>query len=249
MIYFCTDDYMGLLNHEKIHSLTKLHIWSALPPDSWVLLQAKYTLSHADFQVGELKAPIDFKNLIGYDDYQRELAEKYPPNAWLTPCEIFKPYYGMTIASYLKAAHEKYHKERPKQRIRIVEAGAGTGSAAESILYFFSNFHRELLPLVDYTIVEISPSLCRRIEQKLTKAYPHLIKNKQIRIINQDISEYKENEQCFALFFEVLDNMPHDKIIWNEELKMHDRFVTANIDSNEESTEMIDNDPLIKECF
>ena len=73
-----------------------------------------------DFQVGELKAPIDFKSLIGYDDYQRELAKKYPPNAWLTPCEIFKPYYGMTIASYLKAAHERYHSDPTAQKLKIV---------------------------------------------------------------------------------------------------------------------------------
>ena len=49
----------------------------------------------------------------------------------------------MTIGNYLKAAHERYHGlENKKQKIKIVEAGAGTGSAAESILYFFSNFHR-----------------------------------------------------------------------------------------------------------
>lgn len=74
-----------------------------------------------------------------------------------------------------------------------MEAGAGTGSAAESILYFFTNFHRELLPLVEYTIVEISPPLCWRIEQKLSKSYPSLIKNHQIKIVNQDISDYKES--------------------------------------------------------
>lgn len=143
----------------------------------------------------------------------------------------------MTIANYLKAAHERHHgPQAQKHKIRIVEAGAGTGSAAESILYFFSNFHRELLPLVEYTIVEISPSLCKRIEQKLTKAYPHLIKNKQIRILNQDISDHKENEQCFALFFEVLDNMPHDKAIWSEKTNHYDEYLTVNLDNNQESS-------------
>ncbi len=34
-----------------------------------------------------------------------------------------------------------YSKKGPGgERINIVEAGAGTGSAAESILYFFKNF-------------------------------------------------------------------------------------------------------------
>lgn len=69
----------------------------------------------------------------------------------------------MTIASYLKTAHEHYEKIERRYKIRIVEAGAGTGSAAESILYFFSNYYRELLPLVEYNIVEISPTLAKRI--------------------------------------------------------------------------------------
>lgn len=82
-----------------------------------------------------------------------------------------------------------------------MEAGAGTGSAAESILYFFSNYHRELLPLVEYSIVEISPSLAQKVEEKLGKAYPNLLKNKQIKVFNQDISDFKMPHPCFALFF------------------------------------------------
>jgi len=74
--------------------------------------------------------------------------------------------------------------------------------------------------------------LCKRIEQKLSKSFPHLIKNKQIKIINEDISEYKQNDNSFVLFFEVLDNMPHDKLLWNEKTKEYDRFVTVDINSN-----------------
>lgn len=33
-------------------------------------------------QVGELKKPIDFKSLLGYEDYQKALVENYPENAW-----------------------------------------------------------------------------------------------------------------------------------------------------------------------
>ena len=37
---------------------------------------------------------------------------------------------------------------------------------------------------------------------------------------------------CFVLFFEVLDNMPHDKVLWNPEEKKYDRFVTVDIEKN-----------------
>lgn len=45
------------------------------------------------------------------------------------------------------------------------------------------------------------------------------MENKQIRIINQDIMDFKanNNELCFMLFFEVLDNLPHDKVIKAEQ--------------------------------
>jgi hypothetical protein len=97
--------------------------------------------------------------------------------------------------------------------------------------------------------VEISPSLCKRIDQKLTKAYPHLVKNKQVRILNQDISDYKESEPCFTLFFEVLDNMPHDKVLWNAANSTYDRFVTADVENNQEGSEDIQADALIQECL
>jgi len=48
-----------------------------------------------------MKQPINFKNLLGYQEYQKQLKENYPQNAWLTPSEIFKPYYGMAIANYI----------------------------------------------------------------------------------------------------------------------------------------------------
>lgn len=83
----------------------------------------------------------------------------------------------------------------------------------------------------------------------MSKTYPSLLKSRQIKIINQDISEYKEKEQCFALFFEVLDNMPHDKVIWNPEQKAFDSFVTVDIESNEESQSNIESDGLVKECL
>ena len=54
-----------------------------------------------DVQIGELESPINFKNMLGYQEYMSELSEKYPKNAWLTPSEQFRPWYGMTIGNYI----------------------------------------------------------------------------------------------------------------------------------------------------
>jgi hypothetical protein len=48
---------------------------------------------------------IDFKGIIGFDDCQKVLLKNYPENLWLTPSELFKPYYGMTIPNYIAKAH------------------------------------------------------------------------------------------------------------------------------------------------
>ncbi len=67
------------------------------------------------------EAPLNFKSMLGFEDYQRELSAKYPPGAWLTPSEVFRPWYGMSIANYVKQV-----KLMSPGRLRIVEVGAGS---------------------------------------------------------------------------------------------------------------------------
>lgn len=54
-----------------------------------------------EHQVGILKDPINFKSLLGYYAYRNELKAKYPENAWVTPSEVFKPFFGYMIANYI----------------------------------------------------------------------------------------------------------------------------------------------------
>lgn len=108
----------------------------------------------------------------------------------------------MTIANYIKQAHDILcKKEKGNVPIRIVEAGAGTGSAAESILYYFQNFEQADFMNLEYEIVEISPSLCSHMERKLRKSYPKMFESRKIKIINQDISQYSNKEHFYMLFF------------------------------------------------
>lgn len=97
-------------------------------------------------QVGELKAPIQFKNLLGYHAYRQELKEKYPENAWVTPSEIFKPYYGYMIANYMI---EKWLSHNYK-KIKIIEIGPGRGALAESIIQYLSMSSLERKLIYEY---------------------------------------------------------------------------------------------------
>lgn len=57
--------------------------------------------SRPGHQVGTLKEPIKFNKLIGYYDFRKEMERLYPENAWVTPSELFKPYYGYTVANFM----------------------------------------------------------------------------------------------------------------------------------------------------
>ena len=107
----------------------------------------------------------------------------------------------MSIGNYIKQAEEKYQSRSPTNAgLRIVEAGAGTGSAAESILFYFQNFSQELFKNLEYHIVEISPNLCEHMEKKLKKSFPSLLQKGKIKIINQNILDYKSDRRCYTIF-------------------------------------------------
>lgn len=184
-----------------------------------------------------MKHPLNFKKMIGYDDYQKALVELYPKNAWLTPSEIFKPYYGMTIANYILQAHARYHeKDRRKKPINIIEVGAGTGSAAESILYYFRSYETELYDTMNYTVVELSEQLCKKCEQKLQVDNHRMMTSKRLKVVNKDIANYKQDSgtPTYVLFFEVMDNLPHDRVILSNEKDKPHLQTLVDIDTNEE---------------
>jgi len=44
-----------------------------------------------------------------------------------------------------------------EHKIKIIEVGAGAGSAASSILMFFKNYEQKYYKNLEYNIVEVSP--------------------------------------------------------------------------------------------
>lgn len=92
----------------------------------------------------------------------------YPENAWVTPSELFKPYYGYTVANFMMNQLEN----RRKERLCIVEIGPGTGTMCDSILDFFKNYSLDIYKNLDYILVEISPQLAQVCEDRLSKKHP-----------------------------------------------------------------------------
>lgn len=78
--------------------------------------------------------PLPFANLLGERDYRSAVAKLYEVKreAWLTPVEVFAPYYSHAIAKYM--LHSPF---RPaSDPLEIFEIGGGAGTNALHILNY-----------------------------------------------------------------------------------------------------------------
>ncbi|MFO0117493.1 MAG: hypothetical protein ACK521_07730, partial [bacterium] len=69
-------------------------------PDISKGLKGGYFL-RKEHQVGKLRQLIKFEECRGYYDYRQQMEQHYPENAWVTPCELFKPYYSYAVANFM----------------------------------------------------------------------------------------------------------------------------------------------------
>ncbi|KUG02288.1 hypothetical protein AM587_10015433 [Phytophthora nicotianae] len=166
---------------------------------------------------------IDFGNLWGAGEYRNVVAQLYKesPEAWLTPVEVFAPYYSQALARYM------LNSPFFRQELEVYEIGGGSGSNALHILNYLKEQAPDVYDKTKYTLIEISPVMAERQRQRVAAVHP-----KQCTVINQDILTFADthapvSSRCFFLALEVLDNLPHDKVTlqngkWYETIvKMH----------------------------
>ena len=159
-------------------------------------------------------APIDFSNLLGASEWNRRVAALYAASSrgWLTPVELFKPWYSYAIASSVLESAGKGASE-----LRVFEVGGGTGTNA----VHFLNFVRAMAPSlyarpggVSYTILEISPELSQRQAEALEGAGHGRGTARSLCMDAMRAHESLRDERpCTVLALEVLDNLPHDKVV------------------------------------
>ncbi|KAF2071341.1 hypothetical protein CYY_007339 [Polysphondylium violaceum] len=156
-------------------------------------------------QVKPLNSLANFKE---YNNYLHDLYGQLE-HAWLTPVELFKPYYSRAISRYIV---EKYSQQQhPDTPLKIYEIGAGSGTNAVSILDFIKDNHPQIYENMEYTIIEISKLLAEKQVQRIKNKHP----NVKININNTSVFNWTktmEEQECFVVLTEVIDNLPHDKI-------------------------------------
>ena len=135
---------------------------------------------------------------------------KARPEAWLTPCEIFAPWYSRALAT---AALENRAADQP---LCIIEIGGGNGTNALHILDYIKEIAPDVYSTMRYKLVDISAAMSER--QKSVVGRHHI----NCEFINADFLDVEpghkaaENGHCIIIALEVLDNLPHDKVAWGQ---------------------------------
>ena len=91
--------------------------------------------------------------------------------SWLTPSEIFTPYYGRAIANFILDKHSQMAE--PGSKLSIVEIGGGTGTLARDVLDHIRSAAPQSYAACSYTSVEISPQLAQAQQRTVAETAGH----------------------------------------------------------------------------
>eukprot|EP00897_Mesotaenium_endlicherianum_P005548 jgi/Mesen1/5020/ME000025S04412 len=169
--------------------------------------------------VASLDGAIGFSKLKGKSEYQQLLRDLYQQHdmSWLTPVEIFQPWYGRAVAEYILQHHHHHRRKHDSSTpLQIYEIGGGTGTCALNVLDYIKDVGgSEVYNRTRYTSVEISEALATQQEQKVKASGGHTRTYSVEHRSAIDVSGWgKMDEQpCYVIMLEVLDNMPHDRVV------------------------------------
>ncbi|KAF9606778.1 hypothetical protein IFM89_028154, partial [Coptis chinensis] len=200
--------------------------------------------------VGLLEKSIKFNQLEGRRAYMRYLDDIYKKNdiAWFTPVELFKPWYAHGIA---EAIMRTANFSVP---LKIYEIGGGSGTCAKCIMdYILLNAPERVYKNMTYTSVEISSSLAKKQIETVGEIRSHLSRFKVECRDAADRSGWGDVDQqpCWVIMLEVLDNLPHDLIYSENQVSP---WLEVWLEREHDSTHAFEvyksvQDPFISRCI
>ena len=204
---------------------------------------------------------LDFPAIQSRTQYYQQLAALYKQfdDCWLTPVELFKPHYAQAIARCVLRSRGA----DSAQPLRVVEVGGGNGTCAQGVLDYLEQHHPALYQRTHYTLVDLSSANQQRQRSALQR---HLAQGQaRVELRHVSMLDWREHvpTDVFVICLEVLDNMPHDKVVYANE-QWHETRVhslasptpasalstsTAKVDPAQRYKEMYSpvNDPFIAE--
>ncbi|RAL03587.1 amidase signature enzyme [Aspergillus ibericus CBS 121593] len=169
------------------------------------------------FYFNEIEDGPAFHRMLGerYEEFEDRLDEVNPDisrQLWHTPTELFRPYYGETIARYLVSNYKL--TLYPYHDLIIYEMGAGNGTMMRNILDYIRDTDHEVYQRTKFKIIEISPALASLQMKNLNESLDAAGHQDHVEIINRSIFDWDTyvHSPCFFLALEVFDNFSHDAI-------------------------------------
>lgn len=169
------------------------------------------------FDFTALRDEPSFHKILGdrYNQFEDELDAKElneTRQLWHTPTELFRPYYGETMARYMVANYQL--SLYPYYDLIIYEMGAGNGTMMLNILDYIRANHPDVYDRTQYKIIEISSTLASLQAEHLRKTAESRGHVDKVQIINRSIFDWDRyvSSPCFFLALEVFDNFAHDAI-------------------------------------
>jgi hypothetical protein len=204
-------------------------------------------------------AGLNFGNMLGEIEYRHVVAQLYKEggSAWLTPSELFHPWYARAVARYV-VDHLK--KSQPTKKLRVLEVGGGNGTFALGFNDYIRTHHQDIYRDLEYTLVEVSQKLAEVQRNRVCSRHPCVSvvhANGTARETLRALNWYPgDDEALYIMAFEVLDNMPHDKIVVGDDGVVREVAVSRRNGSNVVTGDgkLIEilqplSDPCIHECL
>jgi len=117
------------------------------------------------------------------------------------------------------------------------------GTCAENILSHLKKTAPKLYDITTYTIIEISEKLSLKQKEKIQEHGNAFVRNISIFDWNETVEEH-----CFIIALEVIDNLPHDKVVILEKEQCETYIIeSANHKFFEEYAPV--SDPVIQSCL
>ncbi|KAG2497193.1 hypothetical protein HYH03_004782 [Edaphochlamys debaryana] len=167
--------------------------------------------------VGSVGGPINYWKIYCRDEFNILISNKYKEleTSFLTPAELFSPWYGACIARHM-VEHRRHHLGMEGQPLVVVEVGGGNGTLARDVLDWLRDNRPQDYAVTSYTCLEISTSLAARQYDKVVRLGGHGGKFHLRRGSGLDPATWggtaPDWQHTFVLMMEVLDNLPHDKV-------------------------------------
>lgn len=172
--------------------------------------------------VGGLRQPLDLAAMADESDYRQHVAKMASEaaaggSAWLTPSEVFTPWYGRAVARNIAARHRRIYAGHPLQ---IIEIGGGNATHAVDVLDHLRTHEPDLFETCRYTLVDISQRLAD-IQRAELAAAGFAIERGRFEVHHGCASDWAAERASLdarlqgpwhIAMLEVLDNLPHDKI-------------------------------------